>query len=179
MYVRILFAVMCLLTEPAFSQTSKSALPNEGLVPTSSAWAMEGLVQAHSVAGPGSPWLGIAGSYSLLDWANVGMRGFLPISQTVDESTYSLQAFVRARVARSNFTHMFIESDFAQNFYEFLPFSSYGLGIGVISQMAPRIGVGVIGGVEVAGVVLDSVGLEHRNSLFVYPKVSLLANFGF
>jgi hypothetical protein len=69
--------------------------------------------------------------------------------------------------------------DFAQNFFNFLPFTSYGLAAGSLSRITPELSVGFMGGIEVAGVVVDSVGLERRNSLFVYPKVALLADFAF
>lgn len=57
-----------------------------------SRWMVEGSVQAHSVAAEASPWIGIAAQYRILNSMNIGIRGFLPVSKTVDTSTYEIQA---------------------------------------------------------------------------------------
>jgi hypothetical protein len=162
----------------ALAQTSEAYLTDIS-PPLRSKWRVEGAVQAHSVAGNGSPWIGVAGAYELVDWGSLGVRGFVPVAHTVDESTYALQLFGRARLASAKYTDFFAEADFAQNFFNFLPFTSYGLAVGSLSRITPGLSVGFLGGLEVAGVVIDSVGLERRNSLFVYPKVALLADFAF
>lgn len=163
---------------PAFAQTSTTYL-NDVSPAKLSNWRVEGSVQAHSVAGNGSPWIGVAGSYRVRDWASLGLRGFVPLAKTVDKSTYAIQAFGRARIASAKYTEFFIEPDYAQNFFNFLPFNSYGFAFGSLSRLTPGIAVGVAGGIEVASVVIDSIGLERRNGLFVYPKVALLADFSF
>jgi hypothetical protein len=162
----------------ALAQTSEAYLTD--IAPAApSRWKVEGAIQAHSVAGNGSPWLGVAGAYNLVDWGSLGLRGFVPLAHTVDESTYAIQFFGRARLASAKYTDFFTEVDFAQNFFNFLPFTSYGLAVGSLTRLTPELSVGFLGGLEVAGVVIDSVGLERRNSLFVYPKVALLADLAF
>lgn len=146
---------------------------------TLSRWSVEGSVQAHSVAGTASPWVGLAGAYRLNPYLKMGLRGFLPVATTVDNSTYALQAFLRFRVSHGDNTDFFIEPDFAENFYRFLPFSSYGIAVGALNRVLPDLSVGIMGGVEFARVVLDSYGLENRADLIVYPKIALLADFTF
>jgi len=164
--------------------TSSSAPANstELTAPTPhlpSRWSVEGSVQAHSVAGTASPWVGLAGSYRINSYTNAGLRGFLPVATTVDNSCYALQAFLRFRVAHGENTDFFIEPDFAENFYRFLPFSSYGIAFGALNRVSADLSVGIMGGVEFARVVLDSYGLENRSDLIAYPKIALLADFNF
>lgn len=175
---RMFVVVGFLFSGLAFAQTSTTYL-SEVSPASPSKWTIEGSVQAHSVAGKASPWLGVAGSYHLRPWASLGMRGFVPLSMTVDKSTYAIQAFARARLASAKYTEFFVEPDYAQNFFNFLPFNSYGLALGSLSRVTPGIAVGISGGVEVASVVVDSLGLERRSGMFVYPKVALLADFNF
>lgn len=175
--VLVLF-VSLIFSSIASAQTSTTYL-NEVSPASPSKWTVEGSVQAHSVAGKASPWLGVSGSYRLRPWASLGLRGFVPFSMTVDKSTYAIQAFGRARIASAKYTEFFIEPDYAQNFFNFLPFNSYGLAVGSLSRLTPGLSVGVAGGIEVASVVVDSIGLERRSGLFVYPKVALLAGFNF
>jgi hypothetical protein len=144
-----------------------------------SRWTMEANAQAQSVAGAGSPWLGIAGAYQFFEALSLGVRGFVPLSHTVDTSTYSLQGYARLRAIRGLQTDFIIEPDFAVNFYSFAPRMSYGVAIGALNRFSPGLSVGILGGVEFAHYVLDSVGLEERSDLIVYPKVSLVADFNF
>jgi hypothetical protein len=142
-------------------------------------WSLEGSLQAHSVAGAASPWLGIAGEYRLLNPVSLGLRGFLPVAKTVDNSTYSVQGFARARMLQGNYTDFFFEPEYSANFYNFVPFYSYGAALGTLTRVLPGLSVGVLGGIELAHEVIDSVGLEERGDLIVYPKISFLANFNF
>lgn len=173
-------APLLLLSSIALAQTQSTASLNDvsPAAPTSR-FSVGGSLQAHSVAGKGSPWLGIAAGYRVLNWAELGLRGFLPIEETVDKSTYAIQAFARATVMRANYTSLFLEPDYSENFYRFQPFNSYGLSLGGLSRVTPGISLGLSGGVEVANVVLDSIGIEHRKGSFVYPKVALLAELAF
>jgi hypothetical protein len=97
----------------------------------------------------------------------------------VDSSTYEIQALMRFRLYHGDNTDLFLEPDFAENFYKFLPFSSYGLSAGVLNRLSADFSVGMMAGLEVARVVLDSFGLEDRNGFIVYPKIALLADFNF
>lgn len=144
-----------------------------------SRWAVEGSIQAHSVAGTASPWVGLAGTFRINPALHVGLRGFLPVATTVDNSSYEIQAFLRFRVSHGENTDFFIEPDFAENFYRFIPFTSYGIAFGALNRLRPDLSVGIMGGVEFARVVLDSYGLENRSDLIVYPKIALLADFNF
>jgi hypothetical protein len=162
----------------ALAQTTAASL-TEVSPAIDSRFSVEGSLQAHSVAGNGSPWLGVAAAYHLLTWADFGLRGFVPIAHTVDQSTYAIQGFARARLASAKYTTFFFEPDYAQNFYNFLPFNSYGLALGSLSRLTPGISVGVSGGIEVANVIIDSIGLERHKGSFVYPKVAFLAELAF
>jgi hypothetical protein len=179
MFVHSALAVLLVcFSSLALAQTSEAYLTD--VAPTvQSKWKVEGVVQAHSVAGNGSPWIGVAGAYKLVDWGYLGLRGFVPLAHTVDESTYAIQFFGRARLTSTRYTEFFTEVDFAQNFFNFLPFTSYGVAVGSLSRITPGFSVGFFGGLEMATVVIDSIGLERRNSFFIYPKVALLADFAF
>jgi hypothetical protein len=144
-----------------------------------SRWSLEATVQAHSVAGPSSPWVGLGPLFRVFDAAQLGLRGFVPIVKPFDQSTYSLQCFIRARVLHGEKTDLFVEPEYAENFYTVLPFSSFGLAIGAVNRIRQDLSVGVSGGVEMAKVVVDSIGLERRSTWIIYPKISLLANFNF
>lgn len=144
-----------------------------------SRWSVEGLLQAQSVAGPGSPWMGLGGAYNLLRSTQVGIRGFLPASGVVDKSTYAVQGYARVRVVHGARTDLFFEPSYGHNFYNFIPFGSYGLSAGVTNQILPGLRVGLMGGVEVARVVIDSVGLEKRSDEIAYPKIAAISSFTF
>lgn len=167
-------------TSAALGETSAATTSQMAVsVKKPSRWSAEGAVQAHSVAGSASPWVGVGVAYRVSDSANVGVRGFLPVAKTVDTSAYAIQALMRFRVSHGNNTDLFVEPDFAENFYKFLPFSSFGLGVGALNRVSSDLSVGIMGGFEFAHVVLDSYGLEHRSDLIMYPKIALLADFNF
>lgn len=153
--------------------------PSESSKENTSRWNVEGDIQAHSVAGPASPWLGIGGAYKIFEPLNLGFRGFLPLSHTVDNATYALQGYFRYRVVHGLNTDLFIEPEYSENFYNFIPFGSFGLSVGALTRVGPGLSVGLMGGVEVAQVVVDSVGLETENGLVLYPKIGFLTNFNF
>ena len=178
-------ALICLGLVFLFSQQSLAdgEIVSEGVgsIPSSveSRWSAEADIQAHSVAGQGSPWVGVAAAYKLSETFQLGLRGFMPASRPVDESTYSAQLFGRWRFRRGQKTDLFLEPEVAENFYHFAPWPSAGLAVGALNRFSPGLGFGVIGGIECAHFVLDSMGIEERTDLIVYPKVSLIANFIF
>ena len=174
-----LAAPLMLISSLALAQSNTASLIEVSPATENTHFSVEGSLQAHSVAGKGSPWVGIAAAYHLLNWAELGLRGFLPLNETVDKSTYAIQALARATIIRAKYTSFFLEPDYSQNFYRFQPFNSYGLAVGGLSRVTPGISLGLSGGVEVASVVLDSIGIERRNASFVYPKVALLADLAF
>jgi hypothetical protein len=141
-------------------------------------WTIEGILQAQSVAGAASPWIGIGVDVHLLSSLSAGLRGFVPTSQTVDNSTYSIQTPVRLRVYHGTSTDFVLEGEYAVNFYNFIPFTSFGGAIGVTNRFKPGLNIGILGGIELAHVVIDSIGLEDRDTLIVYPKIALVADFG-
>lgn len=171
-------ASLIFASSTALAQTTTAAL-TEVSPAMDSRFSVEASLQAHSVAGNGSPWLGVAAAFRFLNWADLGLRGFVPVAHTVDQSTYAIQGFARARMASTKYTAFFFEPDYAQNFYNFLPFNSYGLALGSLTRVTPGISVGVLGGVEVANVIIDSIGLERHKGSIVYPKVALLADLAF
>jgi hypothetical protein len=154
---------------------TKLVIRNDVKVP--SKWNLEGTLQAHSVAGPASPWLGISGAYRVFEPLNLGVRGFVPLAHTVDDATYAIQGFVRLRVRHGLNTDLFLEAEGGENFYDFTPFTSYGLALGALTRVTPNLRVGITGGIEVANVVIDSIGLEDESGPVIYPKIGLIANF--
>ena len=154
---------------------TRSLAPALGL----SRWSAEADVQAHSVAGEGSPWVGVAVARQFTEKLQVGVRGFMPASRPVDESTYAAQIFGRYRFRRGESTDLFFEPEFAENFYHFAPWPTAGIAVGALNRYSPGLGFGVTGGFECAHFVLDSMGIEERSDLIVYPKVSLIASFIF
>ena len=142
-------------------------------------WRFEALLQAHSVAGPASPWAGVSVSDRVLSHLDLGLRGFVPTSATVDKSTYALQVYSRFLLNPNGAAQIFLEPAYAMNFYEFQRFASYGLAVGALTALTPDVGVGFSGGIELASVVLDSFGLEQESSLVIYPKVALISNISF
>ena len=162
----------------AVPQVSDELNTSAVAIPTSH-WSVESEIQAHSVAGPASPWLGVAAAYRILDSLQGGLRGFVPLSHTVDDSTYAIQGYFRLRLSHSPTTTLFVEPEYSENFYNFIPFGSYGLSIGALTRVERGLSVGIIAGLEGAQVVIDSVGLENESGLIVYPKVGLLANLNF
>jgi hypothetical protein len=181
-----LFFSSLVIGSSAFAATTSSQTSNatrvtdEAPAPTTySRWTIEGAYQAHSVAGASSPWLGIGGGFRVIDWINLGLRGFVPMSHPVDQSSYALQTFGRFRFVHANDTDFFVEPAFSENFYNFQPNPSYGLSVGVLNRINNGFSVGLIGGLEFAKYVIDSVGLEVRNDYIVYPKVALIADFNF
>ena len=177
---RVLFFFALLFSGSVLAQTSTTKVYDEVPAPKNmSRWSVEGDLQAHSVAGQGSPWLGIAGQYRIINWLGVGLRGFVPMSHTVDQSSYSIEGFSRVRFVQASGTDFFAEPSYAVNFYDFNPRTSYGLALGALSRITSGLSVGVSGGVELARYVVDSIGVENRSEYVVYPKVAFLANFNF
>jgi len=139
-------------------------------------WNVETQIQAHSVAGPASPWLGIGAAYKFYDFVDLGLRGYVPLAHTVDDATYGIQGYLRFRVYNGKSTDFFTEIEGSENFYDFIPFTSYGASVGALTRVTQSLRVGVAGGAEITNVVIDSIGLENESSLVVYPKVGLIAN---
>jgi len=164
-------AILCMIF---VARTLKASEPTSSL---NSRWSIEGSFQAHSVAGPSSPWMGFGPLFRIFDSTQLGIRGFVPVNKAFDNSTYSLQSFLRLRLCHGTRTDLFIEPDYAMNFYTLLPFSSYGLAVGALNRINQDFAVGVSGGIESAQVVVDSIGLERRNTWIIYPKISFFANF--
>ena len=148
-------------------------------VATRSRLSVGAMVQAHSVSNTSSPWFGISANYKIFNRVRVGLRGFVPMSQPVDKSTYSVQAFSQIKCAVAGRNQFFVEPDYAVNFYDFLPFESTGAAIGVLNHVSPGMSVGVSGGVELSKTILDSIGLERVSNYVVYPKIGLISNFYF
>ena len=144
-----------------------------------SRFSIEAMAQAHSVSNTSSPWLGIAASYQFVKRVSVGLRGFVPMSEPVDQSTYSIQAFSRIFCNSYRNNQLFVEPDYALNFYKFFPFQSMGAAVGVLNHIAPGVAVGATGGIEAAHYIVDSIGLERNANLVVYPKVGLISDFYF
>lgn len=94
----------------------------------------------------------------------------------VDESVYSIRAFSRLSLNQRKI-QLYLEPGFAVNFSEFVPFTSGGLYFGAINHITRDLGIGLSGGVEMAKVVIDSLGIEDRKSYVVYPKVGVLGQF--
>lgn len=168
-FYTVLFIITCLQCFAASEETT-------GATPQSR-WSLEGSLQAHSVAGPSSPWMGFGPLFRTSESTQLGLRGFVPVTQPFDKSIYSLQSFLRIRLHHGANTDLFLEPDFALNFYTMLPFSSYGLAVGVLNRISPDFSIGMSGGLETAEVVIDSIGLERRNTPIVYPKITVFTNF--
>jgi hypothetical protein len=181
----VLSMALVLTTTPGFAfgtsetQTTSQVMPIPETTAGLSHWNIEGDIQAHSVAGSASPWLGMAAAYRVFESLNLGLRGFLPLSQTVDKATYALQTYARYRVFHGSDTDLFLEPEFSENFFDLIPFGSYGLSVGVLNHLSKSLSVGLMGGIEVAQVVVDSVGVENETGLVVYPKIGVLTNFNF
>ena len=169
------FAASQAIAEGEIKSEASSVAPPLGL----SRWSAEADVQAHSVAGEGSPWVGVAVARQFSEKLQVGVRGFMPASRPVDESTYAAQLFGRYRLRRGESTDIFFEPEFAENFYHFAPWPTAGIAVGAMNRYSPGLGFGVTGGFECAHFVLDSMGIEERSDLIIYPKVSLIASFIF
>jgi hypothetical protein len=184
-FATLLLATLITLQSNCFAFANSTQLVSETKINSdqppgfTSRWSIEGDIQAQSVAGPASPWLGLAGAYRIFDPVTLGLRGYLPLSHSVDTSTYALQIYSRLRVVHGVNTDFFCEPSLSEDFYGLLPFNSYGLAIGALTRVAPGLSVGMSGGLEVARVVVDSSGIENENGFVVYPKIGLLANFNF
>ncbi len=137
------------------------------------------IIQAHSVSNTSSPWFGISASYKIFHRVSLGLRGFVPMSQPVDKSTYAAQAFSRISCVEVRQNDFYVEPDYALNFYDFVPFQSIGGAVGVLDRVSPGLSIGAAGGVELSKTILDSIGLERVSNYRVYPKVALLTNFYF
>ncbi len=175
-----LLILLAPLTSKCFAQnTLEIKSTGEFSKEDTSRWNIEGDIQAHSVAGPASPWLGIGGAYKIFEPMDLGIRGFLPLSHTVDNATYALQSYLRFRVIRGLNTRLFLEPEYSENFYNLIPFGSLGLSIGTLTRIAPGLSVGITGGIEIAQVVVDSVGLENESGFVAYPKIGFLTDFNF
>ena len=177
---RLLIPLLVLLAVPTLGLADSAGIGNgQAAKFPHSPWSLEANIQAHSVAGPSSPWIGLGPLFTIVDSAKIGLRGFVPLTKPFDKSTYALQIFSRFCLARGENSEFFIEPSFAENFYTVLPFSSVGLGVGATDRVNSNLSVGISGGIEVSRVVVDSVGLERRDSLIIYPKISFLTNFNF
>jgi hypothetical protein len=177
----VFVGLLLLGSTQAFAQVEQSIYQESRseLQAYQSRWSLEGEVQAQSVAGPSSPWFGAAGFYRLWDPLQIGLRGFLPLAKTVDKSSYAIQTVARLRLVHSLYSDLLFEPEYAINVYQLIPFSSYGTSLVVMNRLSSGLSVGVLGGIEMARVVLDSYGLERENRTVVYPKVAFLANFNF
>jgi hypothetical protein len=180
MNIKSVILASLLITSNCFAQnTLEIKAQSESTKENTSRWNLEGDIQAHSVAGPASPWLGIGGAYRIFEPITLGLRGFVPLSHTVDNATYALQTYIRYRVVHGLNTDLFLEPEYSENFYNFIPFGSFGLSVGALTRVGPGLSVGLMGGIEVAQVVVDSVGLETENGLVLYPKIGFITNLNF
>ncbi len=184
-FITVLF--LALSARMAFGLVSGSQLTNQTMatvhsVESSSATSrisVEAMAQAHSVANTSSPWVGLGANYEFNQRVSLGLRGFVPMSQPVDQSTYSVQAYSRIFLRSFRTNEFFFEPDYALNFYKLYPFQSAGGAVGVLNHISQDIAVGASGGLETAHYVIDSVGLERTSNFVVYPKIGFISDFYF
>ncbi len=172
---------MCSRGQAAPTNNTVADVSNSNSTPSlsQSKWSAEGQLLAGSVSGPASPWFGLGGAYQFFSSLGFGLRGYLPVSQPVDKSSYAIQAFARERLTHNASTELFIEPDYSENFYTFIPYASYGLAVGFLTQLQQNLSIGLLGGIELSQVVIDSIGVEDEANLVVYPKIGFLAKFDF